>query len=66
MRQVYLVRMTSENQKASGYTSGSFGVGSEVAQGVHLSMSSLSMPSVRKTTGTERISKKLRNDAKIM
>lgn len=66
MRQVYLVRMTSENQKASGYTSGSFGVGSEVAQGVHLSMSSLSMPSVRKTTGTERISKKLRNDTKIL
>lgn len=66
MRQVYLVRMTSENQKASGYTSGSFGVGSEVAQGVHLSMSSLSMPSVRKTTGTEKISKKLRNDAKIL
>lgn len=66
MRQVCLVRMTSENQRASGYTSGSFGVGSEVAQGVHLSVSSLSMPSVRKTSGTGRISNKLRNDEEIL
>jgi len=66
MRQVYLVRMTSENQRASGYTSGRFGVGSEAAQGVNLSMSSLSMPSVRKTTSTGRISNKLRNDGNIL
>lgn len=47
MRQVCLVRMASENQRASGYTSGSFGVGSEVAQGVHLSVSSPSTPDLK-------------------